>query len=359
METKWSPRAYSEVDKEGMFKLRKAVYPETTPSREKCLRWLQWKYEDNPAGAAWIWLTEHNGEIVGQDGAIPKVIKMGSETVVAAQAVDAMTHPDYRQQGILKALLKTERSQMAKEDVCMVYRFPNPFSRMIGVRELGWFDISSLQTMIKPFNWANSIKLRVKSRFLRRVLAIGASLVFNKALLRTKKPPAVKGLTINRVSRFDDRVNGFWARVSSQSQIMVVRDKDYLNWRYGAPEANYSIFVAEKAREIYGYLVLQDKIENGVKVSRVFDLLAQSEQVMHCLLSKAIENCQQQKVDLILYHLIASKTYHRVLKRTGFLLLPFIKAAHFCGYCDSPSVPEEFLKNHENWFVQTGDSDVT
>lgn len=358
MKRKWSMRVYNEGDEEGILELCKAVYPEKEYDLERWLRWWRWMYKDNPAGSGRIWLAEHGGKIVGQYAIVPVKLKIGNEAILSSQSLDTMTHPDYRRQGMFETLARKVYDEAKKDGIYIVYGFPGKFSYPGFIKKLSWFDIRTVQLMIKPLNWRNAVNLKVKNKFLQRVLAIGGSLAFNKIFFGTRKPPAVEDLTINQVSSFNEQINNFWAKVSSQHQIMVVRNKDYLNWRYSTPEANYSIFVAEKSGEIRGYLVLEHKLQGVTKVSYIFDLIAQSEESMHCLVSKAMDDCQQKRVDLILYSLIANKTYRRILKRSGFISLPFLKGARFCAYSSSPRVPKEFLRDPKNWFVQTGDSDA-
>jgi len=137
----------------------------------------------------------------------------------------------------------------------------------------------------------------------------------------------------------------------------VVRGKGYLNWRYGGPGANYTLLVAEKAGKISGYVVLAHRIESGIKASYIFDLMAQSEEVMHSLVSKAVENSRLSNADVMLCPLIADKTYRRILRRNGFISLPFVKGGWFLVYCSSPFVSKDLLKDPRHWSVQIGDSD--
>ena len=357
MRRKWSIGPCKEGDEQGILELWKAVRPEGEYDREKWLRWWHWMYKDNPAGPGTIWLAKHNGKIVGQYAIVPVEMKIGSKVILGSQSLDTMTHPHYRHQGIFEMLARKVYDKAKKDGIYVVYGFPNKFSYPGFIRKLSWFDIANMQMMCKPLNWQNAIKLKVRNKFLQRVLAIGASLVFNKVFFGTQRPLAVEGLTISQVNSFNERFDEFWTKICNQSQIMVVRNKNYLNWRYSAPDVNYFIFVAEKDSKICGYLVLRHRIRKGVKVSDIFDIVAQSEEVMHCLVSRAIEDCRQNNIDLILYSLLTNKTSRQVLRRNGFVSLPFIKGVCFCAYSSSPHISRVFLGNPENWFVQTGDSD--
>jgi GNAT superfamily N-acetyltransferase len=357
MEPKWIIRAYRDGDEEGILELWKAVYSDMQFDREKWLRWWRWMYKENPAGNGWIWLAEDEGKIVGHEALIPIVVKIGNRIVKVAQAVDLMVHPDYRYQGMFLKLERTALNEAEHKGLRITIGFSNKAAYQ-GHIKLGWFAIGRMSWLIKPLNWVNAIKLKVKNRFLQVVLATGAGLVFNEIFWRIQKAPVIKGFTITQITSFDERFDEFWSRICDQSQIMVVRNKAYLNWRYSTPDANYSVFAAEKDHRICGYIVLHYKIQNGVKRSTIFDVMATSEEIVHCLISRAIAESRQKGMDVILYSSITNKTYHGILKKNGFMPLPFINSGHFSIYSSSPSISKEFLSNPQNWLVQTGDSDA-
>jgi len=334
----------------------KAVYPGRY-EREKWLRWWKWQYGSNPAGASLVRVAVHESSIVGHHSFIFTNMKVGNKILNGYQSTDAMTSPDYRCQGIATELFRHLFAEIDAVGDSVVFGFPNDKIYPVDL-QTGWVDIGRMQTLLKPLQWRNAVKLKVKNRFLQRLSAIGGGLVFNRVLFKTRKPPIMEGLKINQVASFDDRINDFWTKVCNQHEIMVVRTDDYLNWRYRGPDVDYPIFVAEQAGEICGYVLLAYTVRKGVKGCNIFDMLAQSEQVMHCLVSKVIEDCQHRDVALITYRLIANRTYHRILKRNGFISLPFIKGEHFVAYSSCRSVSKDFLKNAKNWFVQIADSDL-
>ena len=200
--------------------------------------------------------------------------------------------------------------------------------------------------------------LCVKNRVLAGVLAVGATLVFNKVSLKANKSPIVQGLTIVQALSFDERINEFWDKVSNQSPIMVVRDKGYLNWKYFAvPGTDYLVYVAEKAATICGYVILRCIQHGQTKVGRIFDILAESAEVAQCLIAKAVGQCEKEGVDLIYCSLINDSIYVKALRKNGFAHMPFIKGGWFCAYSVSPHISGEFLSDSHNWYVQTGNSD--
>jgi len=354
----WSIRAYREADEEAILELWKAVYPEREYNDKQWMRWWRWMYKENPSGAPVIWFAEANGKLVGQYAIIRVKMKIGNKVIIGAQSLDTVTHPEYRHKGVFQTLAKKTYEQAANEGVHIVYGFPNQYSYPGFIRRLDWFDIATTQTLLKVLYWGNITKKRVRNRFLSSILAPAINLVSNEILFRTQKTSFVQGLEIAQISSFDERVNEFWAEISGQYQIMVVRNKDYLNWRYvNIPDANYLIYVAEIAGKIYGYLVFQCTQTEQTKVGNIFDILAQSEKIAQHLISKAIEHCKQERVDTIYCSMIANNLYLKAFRKNGFVSLPFVKGSKFCAYSSSPNIPKEFLKDPKNWVVQIGDSD--
>ncbi|MGB8707156.1 MAG: GNAT family N-acetyltransferase [Dehalococcoidia bacterium] len=352
-----SIRLYEEGDDGGIFDLNRAIYPEDQTERSEWIRKWHWQFDDSSAGKGKIWLAEHGSKIVGQYPLIFTNVKIQTETLRASQNVDLKVHPAYRHQGIFPRLEKRAFSEMEKEGIHITVGFANELSRLYHIKSGGWFDINTLQVFINPLNWENALNLRVGNRLMRKVVAMGAKLLLNGMFYRTENPPFIKGLIVNQINSFDERFDEFWIRVSNQYNILVVRNKEYLNWRYSTPGVTYTIFSAEISGEVHGYLVMNYKIRNSTKLCNIFDAMACSIEILHNLVFRAIEVCRQQNVDLIRYSLIANKAHHQVLRDNGFILFPVIKGEFFVAHSNLPSISQDFLKDPDNWLVQIGDSD--
>ena len=268
-----------------------------------------------------------------------------------------MTDPNYRRQGIFENLARGAFNEAKIKGINVIYGFPNEFSYPGFISKLGWHSMPRLQILFMPFNWKNTIKRKVRNKFLQITLGSAAGLFFSKLIFKAKKPPTIDGLVITRIRAFDQRFDEFWPTISNQSNIMLVRSRDYLNWRYCSPQVEFSIFTAEIDLKICGYVVIQHKSQNGMNISNIFDVVAQSEEILHWLIFKAIEVSKVES-DLLLFSSITNNGYHKIFRRNGFLPLFFIKSGHFCLYSQAPSSSNELLYNPKNWLVQIGDSDA-
>ena len=357
----WSVSAYKEGDENGIFELMEAVYPEKKYDREKWMRWWRWMYMNNPAGVSRIWIATHGDKIVGHYPLIPTNMKIGNEIVIASQNIDLMTHPDYRHQGMFSTLEKKALIEADKEGINVTYGFPNE-SAYPGHLKSGWFDVCPMQVTFKPLNLENILKKGISNKFLLKFCTVMSRFVIS-IFYKTKKPSKVDGLTISEIISFDNRINLFWERISNDYRILTVRDKEYLNWRYfNVPDADFTIYLAEKNREILGYIVLrcvEVPEARGLKLGCIFDVLALSNQdeVIHSLISKAIKYFEREKVDAICCKMIAGKRLQNIFRKNGFISSRFIKYGYLCAYTSLLKISETYLKDRNNWFIQLGDSD--
>ena len=358
MKRAWSVRAYEKGDENGIFELVKAVHPERKYEREKWMRWWRWMYTENPAGDSRIWIADHDGKIVGQYPLILVNMKFGKQIITASQNIDLMTHPDYRHQGIFSTLEQKALNEAGKEGISITYGFPNE-PAYPGHLKSGWFDVCPLQLMIMPLNLENVLKKRIKNKLLLKICTVIGKLIIY-LFYRAKKPPEVPGLIISRTSSFDDRIAMLWKKVSDEHDIIVVRDKEYLNWRYiNLPDVEYTIYLAEKDDAVCGYVVLRCINEQNQTSGYIFDILAPLDrpEVISCLLSKALKYFKTENVDLIFCNMIAGKRFHKIFRKNGFISACFLKGERFCAYTSHPKISEPYLKNRKNWFIQVGDSD--
>ena len=225
MRSAWSAKVFRAGDEDDLFELVKSVWGEGVPDKERWLRGWKWMYINNPAGASIIWLAQYNGVLVGQYPLVMENMKIGEKIVMGAQIADTMTHPEYRRQGIAFVLGEKALSQLRKEGGSCVIGFPTTQAYKLHMKS-GWLDICAFQIMVKPLN-LNSILRRYLpfNKFLLTIFTGIGNLVL-KTLFMTKKSLEVDGLTVTRISHFDDRFNNFWKKISDDHNIIIVRDKN-------------------------------------------------------------------------------------------------------------------------------------
>lgn len=349
-------RAYEEGAENELFELEKAVWGEKVPNKERWMEGWKWMYIDNPAGASIIWLAWHDGVLVGQYPLVMETIKIGEEIVMGAQIADTMTHPEYRRQGMAFALGEKALSQLRKEGGSCVIGFPTTQAYKLHMKS-GWLDICAFQIMVKPLNLNSILRSYLPSNKFLLKISTGIGSLILKMLISNEKPPKADELIITKISYFDNRFDDFWKKVSNDYNIIVVRNKKYLNWRYvDVPTADYSIYVAERKGEICGYVVLGYYKRGDLMLGCIYDIITplNQEDVLHCLISKAIDHFKDEKVDCVFYEMVGPKIYRKIFLKNGFIPY-FWSKSRFIAYNASYNISQMFLKNPKNWFVQLGD----
>jgi GNAT superfamily N-acetyltransferase len=362
----WSIRKYKEGDETGILELMNLGRKDKRTNEH----WL-WEYKNNPFGH-FIWVAEHNGQIVGHMALIPTNMKIGDKNIPSSQAVDLIVHPKYRRQGMFLAIGKTSTEEAGREGVDITYGFPNEPARS-GHLKYGWFDVCKMFLLIRICNMQNMVSFFEKYKivkFLNRqkmsrnavklvlqiISAVSSFLprIFNRI---EKDPNLAKDIEIHAITSFDNNIDSFWERVSKDYNIIVVRDKKYLNWRYfKKPDAKYTVLLAEENEKILGYIVLGSVNENNLSLGYIVDILTSpdNERVIQVLISRAIEHFRKEVVDAIACWTLRNNAIYKILRYNGFV--PFTSCP-FIARVNSTRLPEEFVRDHKNWYITIGDSD--
>jgi GNAT superfamily N-acetyltransferase len=351
-----SVRAYRQGDEAGIFLLQQAVYPDRKYDREKWLRRWRWMYQQNPAGKPVIYLAEDDGKIVGQYAIVPVRMKIGEVNTLSAISLDTMTHPDYRGQGIFTALSTWVFDDAGKRGIDTIYGMPN---KMTSWHQKYWLEVGPKSLLIKPLKTKNILSKSIHNKFLVNILTPVLNLIM-KLFFATAKAEA-NGLTITKVPSFDERVEDLWKRVSNDYEIIVIRDKKYLNWRYvDLPDVDYKIFLAEREGQVQGYAVLKCENQQGLTFGRIHDLVvpAGQEKIARALIQKAVDFFEGEKADLVIYRMIASRQRYKTLRKSGLAPPRFISnKLRLVTRPNTTRFTGTFLRDSSHWFVQTGDFD--
>lgn len=347
-------RPYKDEDEVALLELYSAVNGEIQ-DKEHWFKLRNWQYKNNPAGKPIYWLAEYEKKIVGQYALIPAKIKFGDRVIIGYQSVDTKTHPDYQRRGIFgKLALKSY--ECASADV--IYGFPNKNSYGGFVKKLGWLEVGALDALVKPLNIKNILQKYISSKLLLKVGEASVNII-TRIFYNTNNTPKVDNLKITKISSFDDRIDVLWREISNSYNVMVVRNKEYLNWRYvNVPDVIFTIYIAEMEGKILGYIVIKCEKQRGLTIGRIFDFIVLPNQEIagQMLIQKATEFFRDEKASLILYRLAGTKAYYKMLRNNGYIRLPFAnRGVRFIIRINTIKISRNMFNG---WLLQTGDADT-
>ena len=223
------------------------------PDREEYLRLLHeawgdlaltgeefdWWFRDNRAGSL-MSVARANGRVVGVASHSLVHMILGGEKQLASFSVHATTDPSARGQGIFEALERKHEQEAEERGVAVVLGFASKPTAPIFLGRLGWTEIGRLRVWARPF-----------------------------PRLRSRREPFA------RIPHF--RHAGDAAR---EWPNHVVRDAQYLNWRYLESPRHYEAFAVAGS-----YAVLGHKQHRGTALAYVADLVGHPRALLRACLA--------------------------------------------------------------------------
>ena len=285
---------------------------------------LRWKMRSDPASRRHQWVTEVDGRIVAMFVRIIRRVRVKGRDRLLRDGGDAAVDPRYQEEGLYGAMLDHVRGTRDHAEFDIGWAFStNPRTRRRS-REKQRREIANpIQVLEKPYR-ARAIIARRRKRHggLAPVPLVALRIKLEAVLNRFRYPPydrRAKGAwSITTLERFDDRIDGFFEEAARAFDFLVVRSRDYMNWRFCDPAAGrFTVRVAEQEGRILGYLVLKITEGNGY----IADVLALPERsdVVRSLVDDALGLFCEGHVESITCWMIARHPYNGILRRCGFI----------------------------------------
>ena len=349
-------RESTPADKEGIFKLREAVYGEPFEAEE----W-HWKFERHSGVPATIYMAEAGEQIVGLRAFVVERLKILDKVWLTGLGVDIMVHPNFRRYGIASQVANEAFVEMERAGMPMLVGFPNEAAfKVYSKRRSNWRHVCSIPLLVKPLNFDGILRKYIKNPLLRTLIKLPALITWRILFHGRSHPP--QGFTVSQAADFDERFDTLWEELHHQYGILLERDKAFLQWRFTEkPRAGYVVFVAEQDGKLLGYTVLRENQMFGLKIGFILDMLAVNQNVTDALLSQSIEYHKRQGVDALGCLMLQHTRYFKALRRCGFVVAPkrLIKKEFYFGVqVASSTISDEIINRRENWFLTFADTDL-
>src|SRR5919108_712395 len=182
---------------------------------------FEWWFDRNPVGRRLISLGIDDGRVVGVAAmSFFRMLLDGEERPVAIP-VHVATEAPYRRQGIFSELELNNEREAAADGSPITITFPNAASHRIFVGRLGWIDLPGRRV------WARPLRPTGVVRYV-------AGRPSPRGGLRAASPDssAYDDVRVEPLERFPPEVNEVWRAAVPAYGNHVVRDAQFLNWRY-------------------------------------------------------------------------------------------------------------------------------
>ena len=326
---------------------------------------FHWRYRDNPCGEAAISVVREDSSqnVVGFVWLIPLHMQMFGQKKLGAHMTNLLIKPEFRNGLAYAKLIRHRERAIAERNISLHYSFPveSHFERVNGKSGTSHYKVPLL---VRPLNMSLLAKAALPqslSQFLVGTCGtVAAPLVFLDRTKASRKQP----IQVEWLDQFDDRFDGFWERVKDKYDIMAVRNRHFLAWRF-APVLNrsYRILAATSGEELVGYCVLRctDDIR-GIHTGLIMDMLFESGPrgitggIL--LLKQAWQYFKEENVCLAGGLALSHTDEYAIMKRAGYLPCPDRVAPKIFRVlyktCND-SIPDTQSIQADHWFITNAD----
>lgn len=361
----WEIRKYKEADEEGIAELSRICEGGLKPLD----RWGN-TYTASPFGY-FIAVVESQGKIIGHMASVTLRMKIGQETKLGSRAEALMVHPNFRRKGIFLSTGKFLTAEIGKQKIVCSYCVPNEIARS-GHLKYGWFDVCYIPLLARDTNplykllWKSkvmdtSIYAAFRNSIIRhkRIKKITRFLLRMPFIIRKSSSPQATlthqdNAKIRSIKSFDNRFNSFWEAASTNYGIAIVRNAEYLNWRYSNNRYfKYHVLVAEKKDRLLGYIILGTS-QLHKRVGMILDLLTLKDDgsIAQQMISESIKWFKNEGIYRIDSLVLGNKLYLETLGKNGFYVSGKVR---LLARVNSQELDDKFLRDFRNWYFTFGD----
>ena len=243
---------------EKLFSFRAVEFPQNDKQLDT-ERW-KWLYLENPNIKGLpipVWVMSADNEYVGSISSIPLFVKVGQEKTIISFGSDYFVNNKYLGLPALR-LLKTMQKQY---EINIGANLSDSAKKLF--LKMGYIDLSSSIQMATIF-----IPVNAKKRSIKSLIKYYFYSLYRKVICNKKYFVCLSCTT-------PESTNDLWDKVESKINISIVKDFNYIKWRYEkCPSINYSFLTLGAGNDISAMAIitiLEDS--EGVRRGMISDML--------------------------------------------------------------------------------------
>ncbi len=339
---------YQASDRPEVFDFIREAYSAQNSAR-LITQWA-WRYEGSPftlpegPDVSFVRLGQ---KMVGLSGSYRLRMWMGGIECTAEARGAWVVHPDFRGRDLWKR----------------AGRVPHPFAPV----QFGWsrlpprvgasFDRSTdrVRPLVRVLDAGPLVENFAHSPLLASIAGAASTAlrIASSPLRRTRG-------TVVRLGAFDERVDPLWERARRPTNAMIVRNHQYLNWRYcRRPDATYNLYAVERGSELDGFLVARPTTYRGMQWGYLVDFLVPENRrdIMSSLIDAALEDFRRAGVTAVICY-ATDPAARSALFRAGFFPAPQRTPIGFMRRMSPKRADLAKFTAIKLWYLTAGDGDL-
>lgn len=208
-------------------------------------------------------------ELVGYYAAIPFAYKMASgKNVVCGMVCDVMTHPERRGKGIFTKIGRYATDDMKEKGLSFVTGYPIRPEVIPGHLKVGWKVVQKMPMYLRPLGVCSFLPRPLKffSHILNPILR-GAQL-WSHFFMGSYQAEVMSTKEFLSLSEYP----GFLRQWLSEQKNALIKSKEFLEWRTGAPEAQYLFVTLRHKGVLVGFSLVRPTTLKGIESLAVLDI---------------------------------------------------------------------------------------
>jgi hypothetical protein len=334
--------------------LFKDCFPETNGEMIQEEIHYKWKFHSFPYNIqSFEYACYSASEMVGYYAAIPYRYKIGDRVTPVGMVCDVMTSSKQRGKGIFTKMGSYGTGELAAE-VPFTMGYPIRKEVIPGHLKVGWQIPFSMPLYMK-FIRLNALLKSKKLGFLAPLANVCIN--FYNGIVRTSsnnKYSYTLSKNINEIEGY----NAFAKEWSISIPNALIKDLQFANWRYGAPERTYQFLsINNKLGKMIGFVSFRNIIKEGVPSYGILDyMVLPGCEDCHGLINKVlVDSAKKEKVEAIMTMMSKNSASQYQLYKNGYFKSPFVFQLIIKNLTKEFSDNELF--NEKNWHLMWIDSD--
>ena len=328
------------------------------------------------SGTAPVFLFLKDQEVVGHIGTLPVQIWTGSQVRDSHWVVGFMVLPEHRNSLVGPLLLKKANEVLSL--ALTLHVEAHVLRIFLG---LGWKHVGVIPQFVFPLNGYQLFAelkaiqlsdLATKGRVLADCIRFLGSLRMTRAIGGSLAWACVKlwGLFAQNATRhsgvvqeavFDESYDALWERVHKKFKAMVVRDRRYLDARFGSNIKDHTLLTFREKGQLLGYCIVKmkqfvnDPRMGNLRIATILDCLFDPDD--HVTLAKLVQTTVAIAQEQGAHAVVCTASHSAVqacLRNNRFFALP---GTLHLAYFDRASVIPADIPTH-SWHMTRGDSDA-
>lgn len=315
--------------------------------RDKSSNYYRWMYLQNPAGPAVVHSARLGDRVVASFAMAPKRFQVDGRQVVVGKTMDMFTDPEFQGRGIIKRCTQAVFEDARAAGITSWYVTPSENSYPIFKDKWGYNEDLRILFRAKVLQFGPLLGAIARPAGLLGRLVDGV-----RGLLPRRRPELPARHTVEPLERFDHEADRLWGEVGPGYGVALVRDTDYLNWRYVENPDEYTLLGLRRDGLLIGIVVLTETVRRGVRCGEIVDFVAPAEddEVLKLLVAAAIDHSRRAGHALVQAWTVKDTTLDARFRVAGLgLKRTEIK------FLTSPESPGPLFRDMNAWLLAQGD----